>query len=67
MTDAEIRTIKTMLAAKRCELMHEVHGGAVRLSVNEGEADPIDRMRQRNYRLTGAAGTSGSEPPKLWV
>lgn len=55
MTNAEIKTIKATLEAKRREMMHEVHGGAARLAVIAGEADPVDQMVSMTERDVTAA------------
>ena len=52
MTDAEKRTLKTALEAKRQQLKYDLCEATGRLAFGGGESDPVDQMlsmRERNF------------------
>jgi len=50
MTETQKARFRTALTKKRDELMHDVHTHAVRLTINEGEHDPIDQVQSMSQR-----------------
>jgi RNA polymerase-binding transcription factor len=50
MTDAQKMRFKAMLAAKRQELVREIHSQTAELAIDEGEHDPVDRVQSMTRR-----------------